>query len=206
MIMLSHCCRGRFLRIFFAVLAFATSSSAVALDSPSAPVVVAGAGPASLVFIARYLQLNPTGKIVLYEKRPRPPTYSQSTHDENGTGFGAFGFGLGGRAQGLLAQVPGLLERVKSVAFVFAGGRLWFVNRRDLCAEMICNLEKEHGGLNGQRLKVVFESQVSGVNDDFTVNVTTSSESGKEKQECVPYSLLVAGDGTNSVIRQAWWT
>ena len=80
---------------------------------------------------------------------------------------------------------------------------MWFVNRRDLCAEMICNLEKEHGGLNGQRLKVVFESQVSGVNDDFTVKVNISSESGKEKQECVPYSLLVADDGTNSVFRQS---
>jgi hypothetical protein len=126
--MLSYC-RGRFLRIALAALAFATSSSssAASLVSPTAPVVVAGAGSATLVSIARYLQLNPTGKIVLYEKRPRPPTYSQSTHDDhddNGTGFGAFGLGLGGRAQGLLAQVPGLLERVKSVAFVFCGRKI----------------------------------------------------------------------------------
>jgi 2-polyprenyl-6-methoxyphenol hydroxylase-like FAD-dependent oxidoreductase len=36
------------------------------------------------------------------------------------------------------------------------------------------------------------------------VNVSTSSKSGKEKQEYVqPYSLLVAGDGTNSVIKQS---
>jgi 2-polyprenyl-6-methoxyphenol hydroxylase-like FAD-dependent oxidoreductase len=77
------------------------------------------------------------------------------------------------------------------------------VNRRDLCAEMLCNLEKEYGGLNGQHLTVLFESQVCGVNNDFTVNVATSSKSGKEKREYVqPYSLLVAGDGTNSVINQ----
>jgi 2-polyprenyl-6-methoxyphenol hydroxylase-like FAD-dependent oxidoreductase len=201
--MLSHC-RRRFLHIVLAAVAFSAYSSAASLVSPTAPVVVAGAGPASLVFVAQYLQLNPTGNIILYEKRPRPPTYSQSAHDDddNETGFGAFGFGLGGRAQGLLAKVPGLLEPVKSVAFMFAGGRLMFVNQRDMCAEMICVLEKEYG-LDGQRLKVVFESQVCGVNDDFTVNVTTSSKSGEETQECVPYSLLVAGDGTNSVIRQS---
>jgi hypothetical protein len=60
------------------------------------------------------------------------------------------------------------------MAFMFAGGRVMFVNRRDLCAEMTRSLEKEHSGLNDQRRKVVFESQLWEVNDDFTVNVTTS--------------------------------
>mmetsp|Transcript_76 Transcript_76/g.341 ORF Transcript_76/g.341 Transcript_76/m.341 type:complete len:434 (-) Transcript_76:6-1307(-) len=171
------------------ILTLALASS----PDPSAPVVVSGGGPASLMFAARYLQLNPFAKVEIYEKRARPRLKASHRFEED-TGFLAFGFGLGGRAQGQIDKIPGMLDKVASVA---QKSRLWFVSHRDLCCQMIDHLESIHGIDGKGRLKINFECSVEHVNDDFTVEVSEGSVT-----KSAPYSLLVASDGINSVIRQ----
>lgn len=179
------------LHVFFScLLHFGATAS---LQATTAPVVVAGAGPASLMFSLRYLAQDPNAQVVIYEKRKRPVA---ADPQDWGTGFRAFGFGIGGRAKAVFEKVPKLIERVKSVTEESLGG-LWFVNHQDLCSVMLEALEDEYGLDGSGRLRVVFECPAVAVNDDNTVTIEVEG-----REERVPYSLLVASDGTNSAIRK----
>ena len=167
--------------------------SCATIPATPAPIVVAGAGPASLLFAMRCLDLDPSASIAIYEKRPRPQTSSAGT---GVTGFQAFGFGLGGRAKRLFGKVPGLSECIASVKEDSRTG-MWFVNHQDMCAAMIDELQCKHGVDGSGRLRICFEAAVASVNDDCSVVVETKD--GDEER--VPYSLLVAADGMNSAIR-----
>ena len=163
-----------------------------ALASSDQPIVVAGAGPAALFFSLKYLSRDPSAHVTIYEQRPRP---QKSSSNQGFTGFQAFGFGLGGRAKGLFEKIPGLSERILSVTEESKMGR-WYVNHQDMCAVMIDELESRYGSHGDGRLKMIFETPVVSVKDDCSIIVET-----KSGEECVPYSLLIAADGINSIIR-----
>ncbi len=176
-----------------------------------APVVVAGAGPASLMFALRYLQLNPDAKIEIFERRPKPPRFCETSIDDCVAGDQAFGFGIGTRAQHHLKKIPGLYEAVSAVGHPIKSGAgsaatTWMVNRRDLCAECIHLLEKRYGSDGNGRLRIHFNCAVSAIvgyagkhyNSSVIVEDFCSST---ESSRSVPYSLLVGGDGMHSSIR-----
>jgi 2-polyprenyl-6-methoxyphenol hydroxylase-like FAD-dependent oxidoreductase len=177
-------------------------------------VLVAGAGPASLFFTLRLLQLNPSVKIQIHESRSRPPRYSDPTNGGEIAGDNAFGFGLGARAQSIFQKIPGVFEAVERVGEPsrFRVGS-WMVNRRDFCAELIYKLEQDYGIHGEGRLELCFNSHVQGLGvspsetDDVesccyaTVADTTRTSAQMPTTRDVPYSLLIAADGTRSAIR-----
>jgi 2-polyprenyl-6-methoxyphenol hydroxylase-like FAD-dependent oxidoreductase len=167
------------------------------------PIVISGAGPASLTFAHRFLRANGQCKIVIYEKRERPLRYSEMIHSDCVAGDFAFGFGLSQKAQGVLRKIPNLLESVQAVSqpTEFAPGvSLRLVNRRELCAELLHELEKEFG--SSGRLTIHFEQCITNV-DPYKNEVEVSDDTKPESPVTrrVPYSLLIGADGASSVIR-----
>lgn len=164
------------------------------------PIVISGAGPASLMFAHRFLRANDQCKIVIYEKRDRPLRYSQI--EKCIAGDYAFGFGLSKKAQGVLRKIPNLLESVEAISQLteFAPGvSLRLVNRREFCAELLHALEAEFG--SSGRLTIHFKQCISNVDpckNEVEVSDTTKPDSIPKR---VPYSLLIGADGANSVIR-----
>ena len=157
------------------------------------PVVIAGAGPASLVFAKQHLRNNPDAVIHIYERRPRPPRYSED--DQAISGDFAFGFGF--TTRGLLA-----LEKVDWKDSMMAISRPsmsgnFMINRRDMVAEMIHNLEQD---FDPSRLKLHFECQVTQLHKNGTLEVQNCRDTSC--QQINDYSLLVAADGINSCIRK----
>ena len=172
-------------------------SSVASFSFPAnAPVVVSGAGPASLFFSLRYLQLNPDARIVIYEKRSRPASTAIKQGTTN-TGFRAFGFGVGDRGKAQLAKVPGLSDEVKKVAEESMLRGFWFVNHRDLCARMTKILER----LYPDRCQIHYNCPVEEFNDKENTVTVVHDDKPAEPQH-VEYSLLIAGDGANSVVRK----
>lgn len=200
-------------------VASVTSVSAFSVEKNQQlpPVVVAGAGPASLLFSLRFLQLNKDAKVEIYEKRPEPPRYSSNAQHSVAESGGAFGMGIGSRAQDSLDKVPGLLEAVGGIAQPLtqppgSPGSSWMVDRNDLCAEMVHQLREVYGS----RVVFHFGCTIEGVRqsenkkDDGsfysssypTALVTTGGDGGGgDKTTSVPYSLLIGADGTHSMIR-----
>jgi len=193
------------------VLKHATSLAST--SSPSRPpIVIAGAGPASLVFAQRHLRNDPNAVIHIYEQRAQPPRYSTQDEQENGSlvaGDFAFGFGLTTRGLRALDQVPGLKDAVLYISRQSMTGT-FMTNRRDMCAEMIFKLQQDFG--DSERLKFHFESKVTGLvmekdggksssnmHTGGKVLVENRRDGSVEERE---YSLLVAADGTNSNIRK----
>lgn len=175
------------------LLLFILNHDMALASSSGPPIVVAGAGPSALFFALKYLARNPSANVIIYERRSRP---QKSSSKQGVTGFQAFGFGLGGRAKSLFEQVPGLSERISSVTEESRSG-MWFVNHQDMCAVMSDELESRYGSRGDGRLRMIFETTVVSVKEDCSIIVETKSG----KRECVPYSLLVAADGINSIIR-----
>lgn len=191
------------------------------------PVVVVGAGPASLIFALKYLELAPKNATVeIFERRPKPTRMvleensieSNCTSESTNNDDRAFGFGMGKRAQHYLQQIPGLYVAIEKISQKLGDGpgSSWIVNRQDLCAECIHFLEHKHGATFGDgRLKI-----------HFNCDVKDMSETSPESSECnisgyihvqdggdlsnpqnsiraVPYSVLVAADGASSPIRSS---
>jgi 2-polyprenyl-6-methoxyphenol hydroxylase-like FAD-dependent oxidoreductase len=185
-------------------------------------IVVAGAGPASLFFAHRFLQLNSNVKVRIFERRPRPRRYSddmKNNKDESicSAGDNAFGFGLSSKTEAILAQVlkGTVAKAIRQISLPVAGGALQMVNRREMCAELIHCLETAYG-INGKgRLEICFECQVTGLHVEEEEEV--EGKGSKSSASCsvtvqkdgassvtplrVPYSLLIAADGINSPIR-----
>lgn len=177
-----------------AVLAVANGFTKAAPSRPQSarpPVVVCGAGPASLFFAMRLLQLDPSARVEIYEKRARPKVSSQEDASTN-TGFRAFGFGIGDRCQAQLEKVPGLMDCVKSIS---ERSRFLFANHRDLCTKMTDYLLATYGP---ERCQIHFECPVTAIRDDSHA-IDVSEPDGTAMQ--VPYSLLIAADGIHSIIR-----
>eukprot|EP00977_Amphora_coffeiformis_P009387 scaffold2168_cov180-Amphora_coffeaeformis.AAC.6 len=191
----------KFIYFFLAVL-LATTCRCCPGASPAAvpnalPVVVSGAGPASLFFSLRYLQLNPNEQIVIYEKRSRPTTPT-TTQGYTNTGFRAFGFGVGDRGKAQLAKIPGLSDEIQKVAEESMLRGFWFVNHRDLCMQMTNLLER----LYPDRCTIHYNCPIECFDDtENTVTVVPTSDSPIDPQR-VKYSLLIDGDGANSVVRK----
>jgi 2-polyprenyl-6-methoxyphenol hydroxylase-like FAD-dependent oxidoreductase len=173
----------------FAVLSatFRLSWSLAALTHPLDTIVVAGAGPASLIFSYKYLLSNRFARICIVEKSPRPDTIDQDDAY-------SFGYGLGGRARAVLNTIPGLLERVESISAFTLSDR-WIVNRRELCAEILDAMDKDFEG----RIDLLFETELQVFYKDCTVEVVDAYGESR----LIKYALLVAGDGANSGIRNA---
>jgi len=181
------------------------------------PVVVSGCGPAGLTFAHRYLQLYPEGRIHMIERRPKPtlsPLLDNSSKDisvrEHGvTGAYAFGFGLGGRPRRVLEKI-GLEESVRSsIAEVVENDvpikGLWMVNRADLCALLLQELEQRYNNdPSRKRVTFTWNATVQGLCDNEQCVVIENGETTASKTTAtkLPYSLLVAADGTNSNIRK----
>ena len=181
-----------------------SSVSCLAASAPRPPpVVVAGAGPASLVFAHRLLSQHPSINIEIHERRSRPPLYEDSVSDE--AGDQAFGFGIGSRAQLTLSKIPKALDRLEAISepSAFAGGFL--INRRDMCAELIQILEEDYGIDGSGRLKICFNSAIQDLcrdDEGGSCYAIVKTRNGGETFK-VLYSLLVAGDGTHSAVRNA---
>ena len=154
-------------------------SSTGATSSPK-QVCIIGAGPAGLVFAHLLLQQNPTVQIQVLEKSPR-----EGTPDAN-----AFGFGVGGRHERCLENIPGLWERVEAVSAPTPSG-LRLVGRSTLCNELMTQLEEKHGS----RCNISFGGACSTIDLDRQV---VTVDNGEE----IPYDLLVGADGVNSYVRQ----
>jgi hypothetical protein len=103
---------------------------------------------ASLMFTLRFLKLNPNAKVEIYERRSKPSRYKDSPNDCV-AGDNAFGFGIASRAQRSLDKIPDLLQAVEAISqpTLMSPDRpsIWLVNRRELCAEMMHQLETEYG-------------------------------------------------------------
>jgi 2-polyprenyl-6-methoxyphenol hydroxylase-like FAD-dependent oxidoreductase len=168
-------------------LEFVTSSES------QSPVVIAGAGPASLVFAQRHLSNNPDAVIHIYERRPRPPRYSKHNGEEI-IGDYAFGFGLTTRGMLALDRV-GWKDTMMSISQKSSSGT-YIVNRRDLVAEMIHKLERQ---FPPKRLRLKFEAKVTQLHSNGTLEVQDCRDGSCH--QISDYSLLVAADGTNSCIR-----
>jgi len=189
------------LRISIFALVALVASFATALSDP---VVVAGGGPAGLFFAQRYLELHPGHSVQIYE--PKPDEREKSTRDHYDS---AFGFGIGERARCALKQTQQgekLVEAVGDIAAKTASG-LWLVNRQDLCHVLKTHLFKTCGNqvdiIHGARVCGIHEGSEKG---KFAVDIKIKrlDEDGQELSitKQVPYSLLVAADGTHSKIRQ----
>lgn len=173
----------------------------------SSPIVISGAGPAALIFAHRFLRLNHDASICIYEKRERPRRYVDTPTTECVAGDYAFGFGVSSKSQRILNKTKGLLKAIEAISqpSAFAPGiEIRLVNRRELCAELLYELEKEFGGDNG-RLQIHFETEITDMEDNLpddndnamAVTIVKSDNS----TERVKYSLLIAADGANSVVR-----
>lgn len=159
-----------------------------------APIVISGAGPASLLFANRYLRCDETCKIIIYEKLERPSRYIDS-QEENVAGDYAFGFGVSSRAQRVLQKVPNLLESVKLISQKTKFSSQ-FVNRREFCAELLHELEREFG--SSGRLQIHFEESITDL-DPSGKKVEVTDKHNVIRT--VPYSLLIGADGANSLVR-----
>jgi len=158
-----------------------SSSTTGATTSSLKQVCIIGAGPAGLVFAHLLLQQNPTVQIQVLEKSPR-----EGTPDAN-----AFGFGVGGRHQRCLENIPGLWKRVHAVSAPTPSGTLRLVGRSTLCNELMTQLEEKHGS----RCNISFGGACSNIDLDRQV---VTVDNGEE----IPYDLLVGADGVNSYVRQ----
>lgn len=164
--------------------------------SLASPIVIAGAGPASLVFAQRHLSNNPQAVIHIYERRDRPPRYSE----DGQILCGDFAFGFGLTTRGLLA-----LEKVQwkdsmlAIAHQSMTGS-FMINRRDMVAEMIHNLEQK---FPRDRLKLHFQCKVTQMHSNGTLEVEDCRDNGSLKKQIDDFSLLVAADGTNSCVRKS---
>jgi 2-polyprenyl-6-methoxyphenol hydroxylase-like FAD-dependent oxidoreductase len=173
--------------------------SCLAIQS-TAPIVISGAGPAALVFAHRFLRLNKNTSIAIFEKRERPVRYIDST-SLCVAGDYAFGFGVSQKAQAILRTIPGLLEAVEAISqpTSFAPGiEIRIVNRRELCAELIYELEKEFGN-DGERLQLKFCQAVTDLDPKALRVTVTDCATNKTRQ--MNYSILIAADGANSIVR-----
>jgi len=171
-------------------------ASCLALEA-SAPIVISGAGPAALIFAHHFLRGNSEASICIYEKRERPQRYIE-TAEQCKAGDFAFGFGISSKSQQVLRKTPGLLEAVELISqpsSIAPGIDVRLVNRRELCAELMYELEKEFG--NSKRLQICFETEITDIADD-AMAVTVASDNTTKR---VDYSLLIAADGANSMIR-----
>ena len=165
-----------------------------------APIVISGAGPAALIFAHRFLRLNPEASLCIYEKRERPRRYVDTT-TECVAGDFAFGFGVSSKSQRILNKTEGLLEAVEAISqpSSFAPGiDVRLVNRRELCAELLYELEKEFG--DDMRLQIFFETEIKDIESNNSTMAVTIGKSDNTT-ESAKYSLLIAADGANSVIR-----
>lgn len=174
-----------------------------ALTTPSAPIIISGCGPAALVFAHRFLSLtknDTSSSVVNYEKRGKPLRYIDTFSDSCVAGDNAFGFGVSQKSQAVLRKTPGLLEAVQAISqpAAFAPGiELRIVNRRELCAEMIHALENEFG--SSGRLQLNFGQAVVDLDlETQQVEVMDVDTNTTKRHE---YSLLIAADGTNSIVR-----
>jgi hypothetical protein len=78
----------------------------------------------------------------------------------------AFGFGISKKSQQVLNRTQGLLEAVEAISqpSAFAPGiDIRLVNRREFCAELLFELEREFG--DSDRLKVVFDTEIADLDD-----------------------------------------
>ena len=179
-----------------------STSSTIFATAVKAPIVISGAGPAGLIFAHRFLRCNHDTPIHIYEKRGRPLRYVEDTHHECVAGDYAFGFGISKKSQQVLNRTQGLLEAVEAISqpSAFAPGiDIRLVNRRELCAELLFELEREFG--DSDRLKVVFDTEIADLDDTdkdcmAVTTITSSNITGRTE-----YSLLIAADGANSKIR-----
>lgn len=177
-------------------------SSTIFASALKAPIVISGAGPAGLIFAHRFLRWNQDTPILIYEKRGRPLRYVEDTQAECVAGDYAFGFGISKKSQLVLNRTQGLLEAIEAISqpSAFAPGiEIRLVNRRELCAELLFELEREFG--NSDRLKVIFDTEITDLDDAdhdcmAVTTITSSNITGR-----VEYSLLIAADGANSKIR-----
>lgn len=210
-----------FLLSLLLLLLLTTIGASLALEvTASQPIVICGAGPAALVFARRFLHLtaNTTSstttstppRVILLEKRPRPLRYSETKATSCEVGDNAFGFGLSSRSQLVLSKTEGLVEKLNAISqpTKFAGSiELRLINRRELCAELLYELEQEFGGKKDQRLTICFDTEMTDITDDRAVIVRSNGkEAGKRKAaekslERIDYSLLIAADGANSIVR-----
>jgi 2-polyprenyl-6-methoxyphenol hydroxylase-like FAD-dependent oxidoreductase len=179
--------------------------------SAPAPIVISGAGPAALVFAHRFLRLTQDSaasgiQLVLLEKRPRPLRYVETVDAPScEVGDNAFGFGLSSRSQMVLNKTEGLLGKLHAISqpTKFAPGiDLRLINRRELCAELLYELEQEFGGADqrskggNRRLKICFDTEVVDITDDRELLIRSDSD-----ETLLNYSLLIGADGANSIVR-----
>lgn len=189
-----------------------------------APIVISGAGPASLMFTLRYLQLNPNGKVEIFERRKNLPRWKDNDNEfkkRQGEGKeeerfvpGSYGFGIGNRGKYFLKQVPNVYEAIESIAAkrIFAPGQepTWTVDRSEFCAELIHVLKKQYGIKGEGRLRINFDctvKSIEGGNENEDDGERTSplcvvvEDNGTSKIRSVPYSFLIGADGAGSGVR-----
>jgi 2-polyprenyl-6-methoxyphenol hydroxylase-like FAD-dependent oxidoreductase len=161
--------------------------------------------------------------IHVYEKRPsfHPTSSSSSTASSFAAKKSrAFGFGLGPRPRRILGDELGLWDACRAVAepvirpsrprpaagAAAASNRTGdhdgsvIVDRDDLCRALLEELRKRYGE---RQIQVHMGCECVDVNAvERSVTIRDARSSNGEETIVVPYSLLVAGDGANSVVRK----
>lgn len=175
-------------------------------------IVIAGAGPASLLFARRYLGLHPDAYVHIYEKRQKHQGNAKNNDEPAPAAASriydpAFGFGIGRRARETLRKAGGdkLVNAVCNKA-VKTPTELWMVNRADMCEAMTKDLlaacKKRVQITYGAEVMSLQKQEQKEADERGNKPCTAKIKFDNGETEHVSYALLVAADGSNSSVRK----